>query len=101
MSNFKEGEKSVVKVKLYGGIDYVTIEFPEELTDLNYKLNTYKRFTPEKTKEFDYEFFVPMGSEHKVYTVDVTGYKKGKEKIVYPKMEVIGNILDKVRTRIR
>ncbi|MDU3527047.1 hypothetical protein [Clostridium sp.] len=102
-----EGELGVVHVKLFGGIDYVEIEFPEELNKLAEEseeyssLDTDKYLTPKKNDSFDYKFYVPIGAEHKIYTVKVTGHKNDKKKIVYPKMEVRGNILNEVRTRIR
>ncbi|MDI9215859.1 MULTISPECIES: hypothetical protein [Clostridium] len=106
-SIFQEGELGVVHVKLFGGIDFVEIEFPEELNKLAEEseeyssLDTDKYLTPKKNDSFDYKFYVPIGAEHKIYTVKVTGHKNDKKKIVYPKMEVRGNILNEVRTRIR
>ncbi|WP_195431285.1 Ig-like domain repeat protein, partial [Clostridium sp. D46t1_190503_E9] len=99
-SIFQEGELGVVHVKLFGGIDYVEIEFPEELNKLAEEseeyssLDTDKYLTPKKNDSFDYKFYVPIGAEHKIYTVKVTGHKNDKKKIVYPKMEVRGNILN-------
>ncbi|MBS5886745.1 hypothetical protein, partial [Clostridium sp.] len=106
-SIFQEGELGVVHVKLFGGIDYVEIEFPEELNKLSEEseeyssLDTDKYLTPRKNDSFDYKFYVPIGAEHKIYTVKVTGHKNDKKKIVHPSMEVRGNILNEVRTRIR
>jgi hypothetical protein len=106
-SIFQEGELGVARVKLFGGIDLVEIEFPEELnklaeeSDEYSRLDTYKYLIPQKKDSFDYKFYVPIGAEHKIYTVKVTGYKNDKKKIVYPNMEVRGNILNEVRTRIR
>ncbi|MDB1950757.1 hypothetical protein PMY73_05345 [Clostridium tertium] len=106
-SIFQEGELGVVHVKLFGGIDYVEIEFPEELNKLAEEseeyssLDTDKYLTPKKNDSFDYKFYVPIGAEHKIYSVKVTGHKNDKKKIVHPIMEVRENILNEVRTRIR
>ena len=100
-SIFKEGEKGVVKVKVYGGIESVKIEFSTELTELDYRLDTSIDLDPKKKDSTDYVFFVPIGAENKIYEVKVTGYKNGKEKFAYPTMEVRGNILSEIRTRIR
>lgn len=100
-SIFKEGEKGVVKIKVYGGIDSVKIKFPTELAELDYNLDTYIDLEPKKNDSKDHEFFVPIGSKNKIYEVKVTGYKNGKEKFATPTMEVRGNILNEFRTRIR
>ncbi|MDU7365466.1 hypothetical protein [Clostridium sp.] len=88
-------------------VDYVEIEFPEELNKLAEEseeyssLDTDKYLTPRKNDSFDYKFYVPIGAEHKIYSVKVTGHKNDKKKIVHPIMEVRENILNEVRTRIR
>ncbi|MBB6716638.1 hypothetical protein [Clostridium gasigenes] len=98
---FKEGEQGVVNVKVYGGVDEVVITFPEELTKLDYTLDTDIFLNPKKKDSIEHKFFIPFESEKKEYKVEVKGYKNNKEKVVYPSMEVKGNILSKVRTRIR
>ena len=98
---FKGGEKGIVKIKMYGGVDKVKITFPTQLTDEDSSLNTEFSVVPKKVAEDEYEFFVPLYAESKQYKVQVIGYKNGKEKEVYPSFEVEGSILNQIRTRIR
>lgn len=98
---FKEGEKGILHIKLYGGFDKVKITFPKELSDLDSSLNREIELNQENYKEIDYEFFVPLGTLNKSYKVQVIGYKNEKKKEVYPSFEVEGSILNQIRTRIR
>ncbi|WP_195430985.1 hypothetical protein [Clostridium sp. D46t1_190503_E9] len=97
---FKQGEKGVLKVRLYGGIEKVKITFDERFSELDETLN--KEITiDDKEEELYIDFYVPLEVEYNTYNVEVIGYKKGKEKVVYPSLEVKGNIFSGVRTRVR
>lgn len=98
---FKNGEKGILKIKLFNGVEKVKITFPSELSKLDESLNTEIILEPKKTDTIDYEFFVPLDTPSKAYRVQVIGYKNGKEKEVYPSFEVEGSILNQIRTRIR
>ena len=98
---FKSGEKGILKIKLFNGVEKVKITFPSELSNLDESLNTEIILDPKKTDTIDYEFFVPLDTPSKAYRVQVIGYKNGKEKEVYPSFEVEGSILNQIRTRIR
>ncbi|GEM_PF-1398793 len=98
---FREGEKGILEIKLYGEMDKVKITFPTELSKLNSSLNTEMSLIPQPTRTIKYEFFIPIGTENKDYNVQVIGYKGTTEKKVYPTFNVIGSILESLRTRIR
>ena len=98
---FKSGEKGILKIKLFNGVEKIKITFPSELSNLDESLNTEIILDPKKTDTIDYEFFVPLDTPSKAYRVQVIGYKNGKEKEVYPSFEVEGSILNQIRTRIR
>lgn len=97
---FKSGEKGILKIKLYGGVDKVKITFPTELTSLDDSLDVDFNLEPKKTDNIDYEFYIPIDTLNKGYMVQVKGYKNGREKVVYPTFTVTGNILDDLRTKI-
>lgn len=101
---FKEGEKGILDIKTFYGVERVEITFPRELTDLDSTLNTTIELNPENdtvNKDLEYDFFIPLDTPPKKYRVKVTGYKNGEEKTVYPTFEVKGSILRSLRTRIR
>lgn len=97
---FKSGEKGILKIKLYGGVDKVKVTFPTELSSLDDSLDTEFNLEPKKTDNIDYEFYVPIDTPNKGYMVQVKGYKNGREKVVYPTFTVTGNMLDDLRTKI-
>ncbi len=98
---FKGGEKGILKIKLYGGVDKYRITFPQALSELDDTLNIEKSITPQKTTEIEYEFFIPIDAPKGNYNVTVDGYKKGIKKSAHPGLEVDGTITDRLRTRIR
>ena len=98
---FKGGEKGVIKIKMYGGVDKLKITFPVKLTDLDSSLNAVINITPEKEAIHDYEFFVPLYALENGYNVQVKGYRNTREKEVYPSFSVRGSILNDIRTRVR
>ncbi|MDU4324886.1 MAG: hypothetical protein E7I48_05740, partial [Clostridium celatum] len=97
---FKSGEKGILKIKLYGGVDKVKVTFPTELSSLDDSLDTEFNLEPKKADNIDYEFYVPIDTPNKGYMVQVKGYKNGREKVVYPTFTVTGNMLDDLRTKI-
>lgn len=99
--NFKGGEKGILKIKLYGGIDKYKITFPKVLVDLDKTLNAERDITPQRVTEIEYEFFVPLDAANSNYSVTVDGYKKGEGKSAQPRFDVAGAITEKLRTRIR
>ena len=98
---FKGGEKGVIKINMYGGVDKLKITFPLELTDLDSSLNAEIDITPKKNSEHNYEFFVPLYALEKGYNVQVKGFRNTREKEVYPRFSVRGSILNDIRTRVR
>lgn len=98
---FKGGEKGILNIHVNGGVDTIKITFPVELSTLDEMLNTQIALTPKVSDTINYEFYVPIGTKDNNYNVEVKGYKKGKEKNVYPPFTVNGNILNNLRTRIR
>ena len=97
---FKNGEKGILNIKLYGGVEKVKINFPYELSQLDNTLNTEITINPiEKFKTIDYPFFIPLEAAEGNYNVEVIAYKNGKEKRVYPTFQVAnGSVTDEVRT---
>lgn len=101
---FRRGEKGILKINTYGGVEKLKITFPENLSKFDNTLNKEIVLTPKKhNNPVDYGFFVPLDSiPKKDYTVEVKGYLNNKSKTVYCKFEVLNEtILDNVRTRIR
>lgn len=99
--SFKCGEKGILHIKLTGGVDKVKIVFPEKLTDKDKTLNTEYEVEPKSIRNEEYEFFIPLYVENGSYKVQVIGYKDGETKEAYPKFNVVGSVLDDIRTRIR
>lgn len=98
---FKGGEKGVLKIKLYGGVDKYKIYFPTKLVELDSTLNKEENITPQNVTEINYEFFIPLGSEDGDYSATVEGYKNNKKKSVQPTFKVQDSITKQLRTRIR
>ena len=98
---FRSGEKGILKIKLYGGVDKYKIYFPTELVKLDNTLNKEENITPQKVTEIDYEFFIPLNSEDGDYSVTVEGYRNGRKKSVQPSFKVQDSITNQLRTRIR
>ena len=98
---FKCGEKGILHIKLTGGVDKVKIVFPEKLTNKDKTLNTEYEVEPKSIRNEEYEFFIPLNVENGSYKVQVIGYKNGAKKEAYPNLQVVGSVLDDIRTRIR
>jgi hypothetical protein len=98
---FKAGEKGILKIQLYGGVNKVQVTFPIELSTLDNTLNKEFIVEPKKYESINYEFYTPLNSESKTYNIEVKAFKQEREKKVYPSMEVSGSILQDLRTRIR
>lgn len=98
---FKAGEKGILKIKLYGGVDKYKITFPKEFSTLDSTLNTEVNITPQKVTEISYEFFIPLEAKGGNFNVTVEGFKNGEKKIAKPTFKVTGSITDNLRTRVR
>lgn len=98
---FREGEKGILHINTYGGVEKVKIVFPYELTSLDNTLNSEISLNSLPVESIEYEFFIPLGTKNKNYNVQVIGYKKNKAVEVYPVFEVSGSITKQLRTRIR
>lgn len=104
---FKGGESGILTVITYGYADRVEIVFPEEMTALRPDLNQMIDYTDQKLyrQESRIQFMVPLytpgGSS---YEVTVRAYKEGRKLEEHPAlgtMEIDGNVLDEMRTRLR
>ena len=97
---FKNGEKGLLKITVYGGVDKVKVTFPSELSTLDDSLDKEYILTPKKSDSINQEFYIPLDAPSKEYMVQVKGFKNGREKIVYPRLTTNGSILNDIRTRI-
>lgn len=94
---FRKGEKGVLNIDMFGGIQRLKIIFPDELASLSKEVE----ISPKMKDRYRYEFFVPFEALEKDYKVKVVGIKNNKEKVVYPTLKVKEDILNQIRTRIR
>lgn len=104
---FKGGESGILTVITYGYADRVEIVFPEEMTALKPDLNQvidyrWQRLYRQESKvQFMVPLYTPAGLSYKV---TVRAYKEGRKLEEHPAlstMEIEGNVLDEMRTRLR
>lgn len=104
---FKGGESGILTVITYGYADRVEIVFPEEMTALRPELNQtidyrdQRLYRQESWVQFMVPLYTPAGLS---YEVTVRAYKEGRKLEDHPAlstMEIEGNVLDEMRTRLR
>lgn len=98
---FKSGEKGILNITVYGGVDTLQLLFPTELSAFDTTLNKTITLEPKVYDTISYQFFVPIDTISKDYNIQVTALKNGTSKVLYPAFSVDGSILDNIRTRIR
>lgn len=104
---FKGGESGILTVITYGYADRVEIVFPEEMTALKPDLNQVIDYRGQRLyrQESKVQFMVPLYTPGGLsYEVTVRAYKEGRKLEEHPAlstMEIAGNVLDEMRTRLR
>lgn len=104
---FKGGESGILTVITYGYADRVEIVFPEEMTALRPDLNQTIDYRDQRLyrQESRVQFMVPLYTPGGLsYEVTVRAYKEGRKLEEHPAlstMEIEGNVLDEMRTRLR
>lgn len=104
---FKGGESGILTVITYGYADRVEIVFPEEMTALSPELNQIIDYKDQRLyrQEAQVQFMVPLYTPGGLsYEVTVRAYKEGRKLEEHPAlstMEIEGNVLDEMRTRLR
>ncbi len=104
---FRCGESGILSISLWGYVDRVEVEFPEELTALDPQLNQTFDYTdkPDYFREEELQFMIPLyAPEAEEFTVTVRAYKGDSCLEQYPQLSVLGvsgTVLDDIRTRLR
>lgn len=104
---FRCGESGYVWVRVWGYVDRVEVEFPEEMTRRNPGMNRVFVYTGDRAyrKEEKLQFMIPLDTPGgRSYTVTVRAYKGDRMLEKHPEMEMLqveGTVLTQFRTRLR
>lgn len=104
---FKCGESGILHITTWGYADYVEVEFPKEMLELNPALNKiyYYRSDSVYKQEEELQFMIPLYTPANTkYTITVRAYKGDKKLEEYPALSTIsveGSVADELRTRLR
>ena len=104
---FKCGESGILNIVTYGYADYIEIEFPKAMSDLNPELNRtiYYTDTPQYFKEENIQFMVPLNTPYNAnFEIIVRAYKGDKKLEDYPALSIIEvneSVTNEIRTRLR
>ena len=99
---FRRGEQGILEIKTYGFVEKVDVIFETELSSLDDRLDKVYTLEPKVTDTINHTFYIPLETvEDREYKVKVVAHKGDKSKTVYPTLNITGNILDDVRSRIR
>lgn len=98
---FKSGESGLLKIKVSGYADKLSVSLPKEVRSGNTELNKETVLIPASVYSDNYEFLIPVDTKNGDYHVSVRAYKDGKCVSAYPVFRVYGNVADEFRTRIR
>lgn len=104
---FKCGESGILTITTLGYVDKVEVEFPEEFTVWNPKLNKIYYYTDatQYKQEEQLQFMIPLQvPPNQQYTVTVRAYKGERKLEEYPSLSTVsvgGSVLDELRTRLR
>ena len=104
---FKCGESGILNIVTYGYADYIEIEFPKAMSDINPDLNRtiYYTDTPQYYQEENIQFMVPLNTPYNTdFKITVTSYKGDKKLEDYPALSTIKveeTVTDEIRTRLR
>lgn len=104
---FKCGESGILHITTWGYADYVEVEFPKEMLELNPALNKtyYYRSDSVYKQEEELQFMIPLYTPANAkYTITVRAYKGNKKLEEYPALSTIsveGSVADELRTRLR
>lgn len=104
---FKRGESGCLRIRAWGYVDKIEVEFPEELDagDGNLKCEYVYESSLSYIQEEENIFMIPINfSQNGEYTVTVRAYKGDKMLERHPALAVLGvegTVLDELRTRLR
>ncbi len=104
---FKCGESGVLRITTLGYAERVEVEFPEAMVQLNPELDyTYSYAdAPQYRQQEQLQFMIPLYTPaNESYTITVRAYKGDEELEAHPVLctiEVGGDVLDELRTRLR
>lgn len=99
---FKRGESGILKIEVWGYAEKAEVEFPEFLAHCS-KTFLYEN-APQYRKQEQIQFMIPLDAPEDEYEIVVRAYKGDRELEVHPAVrtvEVDGNVLDELRTRLR
>lgn len=104
---FKAGESGILTIITRGYVDRVEVEFPEAMTTLAPELNQIFSYvaSPQYQQEEQVLFMIPLYTPaNENYTITIRAYKGGRQQEAEPAfctIEVGGDVLEEVRTRLR
>jgi len=104
---FRGGESGILHIVMWGYVERVEVEFPQEMLALNPNMNQTYVYTPQPyyTWEEKLQFMIPVYTPPNCkYMVTVRAYKGDKVLVSYPELSMVEDgktILDEIRNRLR